>query len=98
MGMVGEGTHEERVENHLEKPALYSQYTRPGSDPDLPVIGSVVYCEIDQAATEQGRFVSSIHYGYSSSMTSLVLTDSSQLTSDSQHLDLSRSQGIPKLR
>nr|CAD7607618.1 unnamed protein product [Timema genevievae] len=47
--------HGRRVENHLEK--LHPQYTRAGSNPDLPVFSSLVQHEIsalDQAATEAG--------------------------------------------
>nr|CAD7257876.1 unnamed protein product [Timema shepardi] len=44
-----------RVENHLGE--NYPQYTRPESDPDLSIIGSLVYCKsdvLDHAATETG--------------------------------------------
>nr|CAD7606885.1 unnamed protein product [Timema genevievae] len=47
--------HEGRVENRLEK--NHPQYTQPGSNPALPVFGSLVYCEssaLYPAATEAG--------------------------------------------
>nr|CAD7423900.1 unnamed protein product [Timema monikensis] len=67
-----------RVENHLEKitPNLPDQ----DSNLDLPVLSS---------RAQQDKRVSQLRHrgGYSRPMASLVLTDSSQLTSDIQHLD-----------
>nr|CAD7268376.1 unnamed protein product [Timema shepardi] len=62
--------------HHLSKP-------NQDSNPGLPVISGPVCCESDaleHAVTEAGI--------YSSPVASLVLTDSSQLTSDSQHLGI----------
>nr|CAD7407444.1 unnamed protein product [Timema poppensis] len=69
------------------------QYTRLGSNIDLPSIGSPIYCESDALChvatnTDLKLLCTKLCTAdrYSSPMASLVLTDSSQLTSDSQHL------------
>nr|CAD7258154.1 unnamed protein product [Timema shepardi] len=86
-----------RVDNHFGKTILNISNQDPSLD--LPVIDSLVYCECDvlnHAATEAEQDIATVPKVifdcegwsiYSSPMASLVLTDSSQLTSDSQYLD-----------